>query len=155
GPVQIIRRPPLPYPSVDPAIGPSRLYNQAQIRVMISDVPAENHPDGSAVDANDIRLDNIGPYALGTGVNVLGVGAPSYFAHANSDCTNQAAKVCDADFVPNRLAAAPAPTDWPLIDGWLRVETKWADGTWHAVTAEWLSLGFARGLLPPNSAGAG
>jgi len=151
GPVQIIRRPPLPYPSADPTIAPSRLYNMAQIRVMISDTAAENHPDGSPVDGADIRLDNVGPYALGTGVTVTGVGNQSYFAHANSDCSAPATTVCDSNWIPKLGSAG---TDWPLIDGVLRVETRWADGTWHPVTAEWLSLGFARGLLPPNIANA-
>ncbi len=165
-PIQIIRRPPLPYPTADPTVGPSRLYNLAQIRVLISDTAAENHPDGSAVDVNDIRLDNVGPYALGTGVAVNGAASPAYFAHAkpttvpgpvaNPLCANQLIAgngPCDADFIANRNT--PALQDWPLIDGYLRVEVKNAAGNWTAVTGEWLGLGFARGLLPPNSAGAG
>jgi hypothetical protein len=166
-PVQIIRRPPLPYPTVDAVIGPSRLYNLAEIHVLISDTAAENHPDGSAVDADDVELDNVGPYALGTGVTVSGAAAnPAYFAHAkpttlpgpvaNPLCANQLIAgngACDADFVANRNT--PAAQDWPLIDGWLRVEVKYADTTWHAVTREWLGLGFARGLLPPDSSAAG
>jgi len=36
----------------------------------------------------------------------------------------------------------------------LRVEYKDAAGNWHGATQEWLKLGFARGLTPPNSVGA-
>ena len=44
--------------------------------------------------------------------------------------------------------------EWPLINGWLLVEVKWAsDEKWHGVTQEWLSLGFARGLQVPTSPG--
>ena len=43
--------------------------------------------------------------------------------------------------------------EWPLIGGWLRVEAKWNDGVWHPVTKEWLALGFARGVNPPQIPG--
>ena len=46
--------------------------------------------------------------------------------------------------------------EWPLINGWLLVEVKWAsDGAWHGVTQEWLQLGFARGLQVPTRPGLG
>jgi Tfp pilus assembly protein PilX len=44
---------------------------------------------------------------------------------------------------------------WNLIDGYLRVEYQDASGTWHPVTNEWLSLGFARGMTPPTQSGGG
>ncbi len=44
--------------------------------------------------------------------------------------------------------------EWPLVNGWLLVEVKWAsDQKWHGVTQEWLQLGFARGLQVPTSPG--
>jgi Tfp pilus assembly protein PilX len=44
--------------------------------------------------------------------------------------------------------------EWPINNGWLLVETKWAsDGLWHGVTAEWLGLGFARGVSVPTQSG--
>ena len=44
--------------------------------------------------------------------------------------------------------------EWPLINGWLLVEVKWAaDQKWHGVTKEWLKLGFARGLQVPTQSG--
>lgn len=149
-PIEIVHRPPMPYPTSDAAVGPSRLYNQAQIRIMLADTAAENHPDGSAIDADDVLLDNVGTYAAG--VTVDGV-AQNYFAHAKTNCTNQSTTgPCDTNFIPN--FQTPAATDWPLINGYLRVEVRYADDTWHPVTREWLGLGFARGLLPPNSANA-
>lgn len=48
----------------------------------------------------------------------------------------------------------PATTEtWNLLDGYLRVEYQNAAGNYVPVTQEWLSLGFARGLQPPTSAG--
>jgi hypothetical protein len=42
---------------------------------------------------------------------------------------------------------------WNLLDGYLRVEIRKADGTYAPVTKEWLELGFARGLTVPNGVG--
>jgi Tfp pilus assembly protein PilX len=50
--------------------------------------------------------------------------------------------------------AAPTETAWNLLDGYLRVEYRDANGVYHPVTTEWLQLGFARGTLPPTVAGA-
>jgi len=43
---------------------------------------------------------------------------------------------------------------WNLLDGYLRVEYEDNSGNYHAVTQEWLALGFARGLTPPTTAGS-
>jgi hypothetical protein len=82
-------------------------------------------------------------YPLGTGV-VSPTGCPTaaapaypYYAPPNQNGANL-----------NSSASASA---WSLIDGYLRVEYRDASGAWHPVTNEWLSLGFARGSLPPVS----
>jgi hypothetical protein len=169
GPIQIIRRP-APNELAGSSIGASRLYNMAQIRVLISDVPTENHADGTPVDGQDIELASQVPaYITGSrpasaassgsaqaGIVVSGAatataGNPSFFAEANT--------AVDANFIaPKNIYGVQSPsipfpagkTEWPLIGGWLRVEIKKADGTWMPVTAEWLSLGFGRGALPPS-----
>jgi hypothetical protein len=43
---------------------------------------------------------------------------------------------------------------WNLLDGYLRVEYRDVNGNYHPVTQEWLQLGFARGPLPPVTAGS-
>jgi hypothetical protein len=54
---------------------------------------------------------------------------------------------------PYYTSPAPANTStWNLLDGYLRVEAL-EGGVWVGVTQEWLSLGFARGMLPPTSPG--
>jgi Tfp pilus assembly protein PilX len=59
---------------------------------------------------------------------------------------------------PNASGSTPynsgSSNAWGLIDGYLRVEYKDASGNWHAVTSEWLQLGFARGQAPPTTAGS-
>jgi hypothetical protein len=56
---------------------------------------------------------------------------------------------------PYYSAPTTANTDtWSLLDGYLRVEYKDSTGAWHGVTREWLGLGFARGVVPPTTAGS-
>ena len=49
--------------------------------------------------------------------------------------------------------AAGSTNTWNLVDGYLRVEYRDAGGVYHAITGEWLALGFARGLTPPTAPG--
>jgi hypothetical protein len=153
-------------------VGASRLYNQAQIRVLISDDPRENHADGSPVDGQDIELASQVPanitalrpgYAGSSGsaqagIAVAGVAGVNYFGEAQTT-TSGATLTTDPDFkappTVYGVQASPIPfpggNEWPLIGGWLRVEINRADGTWIPVTTEWLGLGFARGAAPPNA----
>jgi len=173
GPVQIIRRPP-PGELPGSQLASSRLYNQAQIRVLLSDTWQENHPlDTNPVqDADDVELVSQLPAPLlaitggagwaQNGVNVAGVGV-SYFGQATTDCINEPATGnCDADFVVPPFfhgVAFPAPAgftnskpQWPTVDGWVRVDYLGTDGNYHPITREWLSYGFARDPLPPMPA---
>ncbi len=134
-PIELIRRPP-PGESDTSLMYLSRLYGQAQIRVLLTDDPAEL--PGGAGDPENIRLANVAPYA--TGVPVPGA-TPTYFAEGNQGV--------DGNWV--RPAGVPVGGSWPLIDGYLRVEHRRLDGSFAGVTREWLELGFARGLLTPNS----
>jgi len=177
-PFEIIRR---PWPGEDPAsvLGASRLSNQAQIRVLLSDKQADLHIAGWNGDASqDIELVGAVPALLAAqltagggwaqpGIAVNGnVANPYYFGEAWCGTVNAATRACSKD--TNQVqpptfhgAAFPAYTsfpgnisEWPLIDGWLLVEVKWtSDGLWHGVTKEWLGLGFARGLEAPDVPG--
>jgi len=81
GPIEIVRRP-LPAEVATSLVGESRLYNQAQIRVLLSDDPAEL--PGGAADGQNIRLANVKTsgaapdYTLG--VPVAGQVGNTYFA---------------------------------------------------------------------------
>ncbi|MGA8491267.1 MAG: hypothetical protein WB711_12645 [Terriglobales bacterium] len=227
-PFEIIRRPP-PGEVASSAIGASRLYNEAEIRVMLSDNPAELSALGSA-DPNNIRLANFNDalngvnYQFGVpatpvaGLPALATGGTynTYFATASTGVPNPASWVGTVNTLPadelfspvappagdvtlfdanapittqgkdglnnappaialstcnsatGSCAAAapypyyaplayPAPTNqmstWNLIDGYLRVEYRDANGAYHPVTQEWLQLGFARGTTPPTAPG--
>lgn len=165
-PIEIIRRP-LAGESPSSALGQSRLYNQAQIRVLLSDNPLEL--PGGAGDAQNIRLANVKTNALApdysNGVPVPGA-ANTYFAEGTigtivapgpggeTDWPNVPA--AEATLTPPGAPAIPpappAPPTWNLLDGYLRVEIRKTDGTYQAVTREWLELGFARGLMAPTNA---
>ena len=139
GPIEIIKRPEAGE-DPDSLVAADRLYNKAQIRVLLSD-SATNLP-GGAVDSDNVELDNTGTYANGVPVGVTLPDCPAdctYFATAQT--------ATDADF---RVPPGEGAT-WPLIDGFLRVEIRLADGTYTAVTREWLELGFARGVPRPDS----
>ena len=107
-PIELIRR---PMAGEDPAsiLSRSRLYNLAQIRVLISDNLADL-PGGVGV-----RLINVAPYYDGV----------------NYGATDTAFAVDDATLVP-------------LIDGYLLVQGRQANGSYADVTLEWLNLGIAR-----------
>lgn len=165
---EIIRRPPSGE-SVTSAIGQARLYNQAEIRVLLADDPAENHLDGTAVDGQDIRLANVQTNSsapdYSTGVpatTASGVTGNTYFAEGTTDWTEINESHWLVPGVDNGIQCYPsgsctggAPkitaSRWNLIDGYLRVEIRKSDDTWVPVTKEWLERGFARDYEPPAS----
>ncbi len=137
--VEIIRKPPaLPtVESATSALGASRLYNKANIRVMLASNIADLHPERSlvALDAEDVDL-----------------GAASVAATAfNGNLVAYANPVKDAAWVTPTPGAAG--TAFPLVDGFLRVEYKDTNEVWHGITHEWLNLGFGRNVNPPNAIG--
>src|SRR5579864_3940377 len=124
-PIEIIRE---PLPGEDPTgnLGSSRLYTQAQIRVLFADTQADL-PGGA--QAGDLSLDTPNtPFAAG----------------------NIGAAKDTVDGLWTRPAGI-ASGDWSMLGGWVRVEFRKADGTYQNVTKEWLDLGFSRGLQTPDS----
>ena len=114
-PIELIRRPPAG--GEDPAslLSRSRLYNLAQIRVLISDNVADL-PGGVGV-----RLANVAPY----------------FDGVNYGATDTAFAEVDEDY-------SPFANGVPLIEGYLLVQGRQADSSYNDVTMEWLNLGIAR-----------
>lgn len=123
-PIEIIRE---PLPGEDPAgnLASSRLYTQAQIRVLMADTQADL--PGPA-QTGDKSLDT----------------PNTCFA---SGCIGSASDTVDTNW------KRPAGTsgDWSILGGWVRVEFRKSDGTYQNVTQEWLDLGFSRGLQTPDS----
>jgi hypothetical protein len=124
-PIEIIRE---PLPGEDPAgnLSSSRLYTQAQIRVLFADTQADL-PGGAQL--GDLSLDTL----------------PTCFA---SGCIGAANDTVDNHW--KRPAGVPTG-DWSILGGSVRVEFRKADGTYQNVTQEWLDLGFSRGLQTPDS----
>lgn len=171
--IEILRQ---PLASDNSVTSTSRLYNKAQIRVLLTDDPAEL--PGGAGNPQNIRLANVAPFAA-SGVPLvanppgcIGV-APAcnmYFAEG-TDALNFPPPVppstpgvpdpnwvlpnADTSQPPNVVnplyAPGPPTTNkWNLLDGWLRVEYRNAAGAYVPVTQEWLKLGFARDFNPPT-----
>lgn len=126
-PVEVIRR---PLPAEDPTgvLGASRLYNQASIRILLSDT-AGNLPGGVGYPLNANLYGapyNAGPYPY------LASAATPRFAEADP---------ADPDFV--RADGSDEVAVAPLIDGFLKVEMVDNLGATQDVTMEWLSTGIS------------
>jgi hypothetical protein len=175
-PIEIIRRP-APAEDTTTSLYQSRLYSQAQIRVLISDDPAEL-PTGTDGGAQNIRLANYtnpsGGPDYSAGVAVGGSANHTYFAEGTTAAIpdiGTGTNITDTNWVspPSPFNAnnlllrtatdvnAPikgAGPSWNLMDGYIRVEyLDKTSGAYVGVTKEWLELGFARGLLPPTAPG--
>src|SRR5260370_5996595 len=172
GPIEIIRRP-LAGESVTSTLGVSRLYNQTQIRVLLSDNPAAL-PGGTG-HAQNILLAHVNTSAAApdytNGVPVAGA-SNTFFAEGVRKTVTDTKRVfttlpgpggesnwssnpsvpppAEATLVPvNAPLLTPTSTTdatgnitttqpWDLLDGYLRVEIRRADGSYAAVTKEWL-----------------
>jgi Tfp pilus assembly protein PilX len=154
-PIQIIRKPPATEVSGS-SVSVSRLYNKAQIRILLADTQAQLHPERSFTDADDVQLNEEAGALFGTtGVPVGGVGN-THFAYASNHSNCGVSVYCETDNLQQiDPPKYPARNNWPIVDGFLRVEYKDAAGVWHGATQEWLKLGFARGLVPPATAATG
>jgi hypothetical protein len=111
---EIIRRPPPGEVATTP-LGSSRLYNEAEIRVLLSDTPADL--PGGVGDPNNIRLANVGPYQLGVQATTPALPAlasggnyMTYFASATTSYPDTS-KWSGVPIAAPGTAALPA--DWP------------------------------------------
>src|ERR1700722_2486554 len=132
GPIDIIRR---PQGTDTTLLSNSRLYGEAEIRVLLADDISQLHPERSAgvLDANDVQLTNFHATTAGN----------MYYAMAQTGSNS---------WVVPSVAGCTSP--WPLLGQvtlatpcksvWLRVEYLNAANTWVGVTNEWLGYGFGR-----------
>jgi hypothetical protein len=137
GQIQIIRKRTDPTELPTSALGSSREYNKANIRILLADTLADLHPDRgtAALDVEDVNL-----------------GGASFVIGGNTYFLAQAKTTVDGKWVsPPSVPSAPSPNPWNLVDGYLRVEYKDAGGNWHGVTNQWLQLGFARSNVVPTA----
>ena len=136
--IEIIRKPPATE-AASSALGVSRLYNRANIRVLLASNIQDLHPERSLAALGDGEDVDLGASSTaGTSFN----GNKLAYAQPATDAAWQAP-----------TSAGAATTNFPLIDGFLRVEYKDVNGVWHGVTHEWLNLGFSRGIIPITGVG--
>ena len=163
-PISIVRKP-LAGESASSTLGTSRIYNQAQIRVLIADKISDLHPERSAtaLDAQDYQF----PTGAATSY-ALTAGGTEYFGWATpgtkgwvNPYTDSGLQNWTATGFPligeltsnpaNVAAMANAATGGP----WIRVEYLNNAGAWVGVTSEWLGLGFGRIFNnPPTTPGS-
>ena len=160
-PIALIRKP-LPGESSTSALGSSRLYNKAQIRILLADTVADLHPERGtgALDADDVQfVPNTGwniPLAAGA-LNTAGgqaVGTEFYGMAQTVPPLNNWVKPY----------GYPSWTSYPLLGelttagiptggqgAWIRVEYLNNTGNWIGVTRKWLNWSFTRQYnLPPT-----
>ena len=111
-PYELIRRPPAGESSTS-VLGQSREYNMAQIRVLLSDDPADL--PGGAASANNVRLANVvdatnpsNPYGI---VTSLPTGLPA--PPAGSSYVTYFAAASNAIPLPSTCAGTTCNADWP------------------------------------------
>ena len=132
GPIDIIRR---PQGTDTTLLSNSRLYGEAEIRVLLADDISQLHPERGAgsLDANDVQLTTFHATTAGNMYYAMGqTGSNSWVVPSVAGCSSP----------------------WPLLGQvtlatpcksvWLRVEYLNAANTWVGVTSEWLGYGFGR-----------
>ncbi len=165
-PIQIIRKP-QPGESPTSALGSSRLYNKAQIRILLADTQADLHPErGPLGDGQDVYFTPGGGAAINPGVTMLNLGGgavagPMPYAMALVGTNNWIAP-----------QGYPAWTQYPILGevttaaipnngqgAWIRVEylNNAAVPVWVGITTDWLGYGFSRqyNQAPTGPAGTG
>jgi Tfp pilus assembly protein PilX len=172
-PISIVRKP-LVGESPTSTLGSARLYNKAQIRVLLADTQVDLHPERGAInDGQDVQLPNTAagfntaPFT--GGAVTLTSGATEYMGfglvgqggwvspNINSGPLNWAANT--AFPLAGELTSQPA-TPAAMTGPWIRVEycatapcNTAAD--FVGVTQQWLQLGFSRIFNnPPTSPGS-
>jgi PilX N-terminal len=162
-PISIIRKPQTE--AATSTLGSARLYNKAQIRILLADTQLDLHPErGTIADGQDVQFPNLtnftSPGALpfsnpsGTAPGVAISGGPGAFEAVGFATANTNGWV----YPYTDSGLKNTWTTWPLIDEvtnnpatpgamtgpWIRVEYLNNAGAWVGVTKEWLGLGFGK-----------
>ena len=158
-PIALVRK---PQPTDSVTLSSSRLYNKAQIRILLADTVADLHPErgAGALDADDVQF-------------VPGTGYAIPPAAGTKDTSG--ASVSGAEYYGLAQASPPKNnwvnpvgypgwTSYPLLGelttagipnngqgAWMRIEYVDNNGIWHGITRDWLSWSFSRRYnLPPT-----
>ena len=152
-PISIIRKP-QPLESAASTLGSSRLYNKAQIRILLADTQADLHPErGAIADGQDFQF----PTGAATQFTLADGVTKEYFGWATpgvngwvNPYTNSGLQNWTATGFPLTGELTSNPTGVAQMSSaatggpWIRVEYYNNAGAWVGVTTEWLKLGFSR-----------
>lgn len=151
-PISIVRKP-QPGESPTSSLGSSRLYNKAQIRVLLADTAADLHPErgAGALDADDVQFVANGSYpipaAAGTKTKAgAAVNGAEFFGMASVGTNNWIAPTGHGSWVSYPLLGELTTPGIPANGqgAWMRVEYSDNAGVWHGITRDWLSWSFSR-----------
>lgn len=147
GAIDIIRR---PQASDTALLSTSRLYAEAEIRILLADTLADLHPErgSGALDSNDVQL--VLPSGGGY-IQLTGTSNYMYFATGTNGTNGWVTPTvagCSSPFPLHGEVTASSPCQ----GAWLRVEYLNNAGVWVGVTREWLGYGFGRLYNQPPTA---
>ena len=169
-PITIVRKP-LSGESATGVIGSERLYNKAQIRILLADDPKDLHPErGTAPlgDGGDIQFPNVTTWNTAPFTNAaVTVTAGGSTGTQSMGFATAGTSGWVAPF--KNSGAAGTWATWPLMEAfsitgavptavtgsWIRVEWCSAPTTCTPVTKEWLNLGFGQLFNTPPTAPGG
>jgi len=160
-PISIIRKP-QPGESATGALGSSRLYNKAQIRILLADTEYDLHPErpGLTGDADDIQ------FVPNTGWNIPASANARNLAGGQATGTEYYGMAQTNPSLNNWVNpyGYPAWTSYPLLGelttpgvpaggqgAWMRIEYLNNAGGWVGITRKWLNWSFTRkNDIPPS-----
>jgi hypothetical protein len=159
-PISIIRKP-LAGESPTSTLGSARMYNKAQIRILLADTIQDLHPErgAGALDAQDVEFPNTTGYSVAPftnaaipltagGTEAMGFAAPGsngwLSPYVNGAGTAWASVPINGEITTNPTSASA------MTGPYIRVEYLNNAGTWVGITQEWLKLGFSRLFDTPS-----
>jgi Tfp pilus assembly protein PilX len=160
-PISIIRKP-QPGESASSALGSSRLYNKAQIRILLADTVADLHPErgAGALDADDVQ------FVPNTGWNIPSTAGALNPSGGSATGLEYYGMAQTSPSLNNWIKpyGHPSWSSYPLLGevttagipaggqgAWMRVEYLNNTGNWVGVTRKWLTWSFTRQYnIPPS-----
>ena len=157
-PIAIVRKP-QPGESPTSTLGSARLYNKAQIRVLLADTQTDLHPERGAVgDGQDVQLPNATTWNTAPFTNAAVTVTPGPTGGSGPEAMGFATAGSNGWVKPYTDSGLTTWANWPLADEltsnpstptamtgpWIRVEWCSSATTCTGVTKEWLALGFGQ-----------
>ncbi|MGE5056247.1 MAG: PilX N-terminal domain-containing pilus assembly protein [Acidobacteriota bacterium] len=160
-PISIVRKP--QGEAASSVLGSSRLYNKAQIRILLADTVADLHPERGlgVLDADDVQFVPGTGYAIPAVAGLrttagAAISGNEFYGLAQVGANNWVAPLGYAGWTSYPLLGELTTPGIPNNGqgAWLRVEYMDAAGAWHGITRDWLGWSFSRQYnVAPNGPG--